>query len=444
VAAFTAAARLDHPSREWDDCGVRRSGIFLVVLIGLVVAAQAQAAVRFAEPGGDGPEPCLQSDPCDIQVAVEAVAVQNGDEVVLLPGDYALGVDPLAINDTINLHGQAGQPRPRLTGTGLPLLSSASNGDNSTVSDLELVKPNAGIALQIFQAPMTVERVVVTSGGFGACNPATTGAVIRDSVCWQTGSGSAVEFNLFGPATHTTKLRNVTAIASGSGTSLGLHLDANNGANLTFDAKNVIAEGATADVRAQSDGDPGSAATITLANSNYATADTVGPATSVTPAGTGTNQTAAPLLANPAGGDFHQLVGSPTIDGGTSDPDLGATDLDGQPRSLGAVPDIGADEFDPGPPEVAPEVDSDPPETEILKGPKKKTKKRKAKFEFGSDEPGSTFQCRLDKADFEPCDASEQFKVKRKKHTLRVRAKDPAGNVDPTPAQRKWKVKKKR
>jgi hypothetical protein len=376
-------------------------------------------------------------------VAVEAVPVQNGDEVVLVPGDYNIGGSDLLINDRINLHGQAGQPRPRITSTGVPAISSGPNGDNSTVSDLELVKPNNGIALQIFQAPMTVERVVVTSGGFGACSPATTGAVLRDSVCWQTGSGSAVEYNLNGAATHTVKLRNVTAIATGPGTSLGIHLEAQNGSDLTVDAKNVIADGVTADVRAATNGDPSTSATITLANSNYATADTVGPATSVTPAGTGTNQTAAPLFANPAGGDFHQLAGSPTIDAGASDPDLGATDLDGQPRSLGTVPDIGADEFDPGPPEVPPEVDSDPPETEILKGPKKKTKKRKAKFEFGSDEPGSTFQCRLDKADFEPCDPSEQLKVKRKKHTLRVRAKDPAGNVDPTPAQRKWKVKKK-
>src|SRR6266511_3001289 len=87
--------------------------------------------------------------------------------------------------------------------------------------------------------------------------------------------------------------------------------------------------------------------------------------------------------------------------------------------------------------------DTDPPETTITKGPKKKTEKRKAKFEFSSDEPGSTFECKLDKGGFEPCDASEKFKLKRKRHTLEVRAVDPAGNVDPTPAERKWRIKKK-
>jgi DNA-binding beta-propeller fold protein YncE len=100
-------------------------------------------------------------------------------------------------------------------------------------------------------------------------------------------------------------------------------------------------------------------------------------------------------------------------------------------RDLTVSPDADAD-------------DTDPPETLIVRGPKKKTKKRKAKFEFASDEPDSTFECKLDRKDFAPCDASEKFKVKRRKHKLQVAAVDPAGNVDPTPALRKWKVKKKK
>jgi 6-phosphogluconolactonase (cycloisomerase 2 family) len=87
-------------------------------------------------------------------------------------------------------------------------------------------------------------------------------------------------------------------------------------------------------------------------------------------------------------------------------------------------------------------ADTDPPETTITKGPRGKTKKRKAKFKFTSDEPGSTFQCKLDKKPFVPCAPPFKKKVKRKKHKFQVRAIDPAGNVDPTPAKRKWKVKK--
>ena len=59
----------------------------------------------------------------------------------------------------------------------------------------------------------------------------------------------------------------------------------------------------------------------------------------------GGNQTdREPLFANAAGGDFHQLPASPTIDAGTQDALLGSADIDGDPRTLGLAPDIGADE----------------------------------------------------------------------------------------------------
>jgi hypothetical protein len=97
-----------------------------------------------------------------------------------------------------------------------------------------------------------------------------------------------------------------------------------------------------------------------------------------------------------------------------------------------------------GPPGAGGGADTTPPDTTITKGPKKKSKKRKATFEFVSSEPGSTFQCKLDKHDFAPCSSPDAFKVKKGKHTFQVRAIDPAGNVDPTPAEQTWKVKKKK
>ena len=89
-----------------------------------------------------------------------------------------------------------------------------------------------------------------------------------------------------------------------------------------------------------------------------------------------------------------------------------------------------------------PANDSDPPETTIGKQPKAKTTKRKAKFSLSSSEPGSTFECELDKGDFEPCAARQKFKVKPGKHRAEFRAIDPAGNRDPTPAVAKWTVKR--
>jgi hypothetical protein len=89
-------------------------------------------------------------------------------------------------------------------------------------------------------------------------------------------------------------------------------------------------------------------------------------------------------------------------------------------------------------------VDADRPETTIDKAPKKKSSKRKAKFAFSSDEPGSTFECMLDKGEFGACGATVKFKVKTGKHKLQVRATDAVGNVDQTPAVAKWKVKRKK
>ncbi len=88
--------------------------------------------------------------------------------------------------------------------------------------------------------------------------------------------------------------------------------------------------------------------------------------------------------------------------------------------------------------------DQVPPETTITRQPKDKTKKKLTTFEFSSSESGSTFQCSLDGDPFAPCSSPDVFKVKRGKHSFAVRATDPVGNADPTPASDDWKVKKKR
>jgi hypothetical protein len=88
-------------------------------------------------------------------------------------------------------------------------------------------------------------------------------------------------------------------------------------------------------------------------------------------------------------------------------------------------------------------VDTTGPVATIVKGPKKKTSKTKAKFTFSASEAGSSFECKLDKKAFEPCTSPEKVKVKKGKHRFEVRATDPVGNVG-EPAKRSWKVKKKK
>jgi uncharacterized repeat protein (TIGR01451 family) len=84
--------------------------------------------------------------------------------------------------------------------------------------------------------------------------------------------------------------------------------------------------------------------------------------------------------------------------------------------------------------------DTTAPDTTITMEPDSNTTKRRAKFKFRSSEPGSTFECSLDGADFSPCVSPFKQRVSRAAHTFRVRATDGSGNTDETPAQYAWTV----
>ena len=63
------------------------------------------------------------------------------------------------------------------------------------------------------------------------------------------------------------------------------------------------------------------------------------------------------------------------------------------------------------------------------------------KFKFTATEVGSTFQCKMDRKPFKTCASPKKYKkLKPGKHVFKVRAIDRAGNVDPTPAKRKFTV----
>ncbi|HEU4393340.1 MAG TPA: hypothetical protein VFR04_06865 [Solirubrobacterales bacterium] len=86
-------------------------------------------------------------------------------------------------------------------------------------------------------------------------------------------------------------------------------------------------------------------------------------------------------------------------------------------------------------------TDAAPPQTKIVKAPKRKSKSRIARFRFESDESSSTFQCRLDGRPFRACTSPKRYQgLGLGKHVFEVRAIDPAGNADATPAKRKFTV----
>jgi hypothetical protein len=85
--------------------------------------------------------------------------------------------------------------------------------------------------------------------------------------------------------------------------------------------------------------------------------------------------------------------------------------------------------------------DGVPPETTIDSGPAATTTSTDATFAFSADEPGSTFECALDGAAFAACTSPVELSgLAVGAHTFAVRATDPAGNVDPTPASYAWTV----
>jgi hypothetical protein len=92
---------------------------------------------------------------------------------------------------------------------------------------------------------------------------------------------------------------------------------------------------------------------------------------------------------------------------------------------------------------AAPVPDSTPPETTITAHPKPKTRSREANFAFSASEP-ATFRCQLDGAPAFGCDSPETLNVRRGRHLFTVAAIDNADNLDATPAEYLWKVKRRR
>jgi len=86
---------------------------------------------------------------------------------------------------------------------------------------------------------------------------------------------------------------------------------------------------------------------------------------------------------------------------------------------------------------------ADPPETRIMKAPKRRSKRRVARFKFTADEP-AVFECRFDRRKFKPCESPLKRRVKPGRHRFQVRAIDSEGHVDGTPAKHRWKVKRRR
>ena len=86
-------------------------------------------------------------------------------------------------------------------------------------------------------------------------------------------------------------------------------------------------------------------------------------------------------------------------------------------------------------------VDTAPPDTSITSAPADPNGTGDASFEFESTESGSTYECQLDGGGYSACSSPKAYSgLADGSHTFEVRAIDPAGNADQTPASYTWLI----
>ncbi len=437
---------------------VGRAFLLTLATIALGVGS-AGAATRYAAPNGAGATPCeVRLDPCPLYIAAEENSGSAGDDVVELePGVYSETAGDFGPAGFVRLQagtvrGEPGEPRP--------LLRIEVNdwtwgaffvGPDATISHLEIENVAADGAAFTVQDGQ-VEDVIARSVASDRITCNFFSGVLRNSVCLNYASGAALGTNVRPHESSTTKIRNSTAIAKGAGgvgASFSYHASVP-GIVASIDARGLIARGDHKDIIARGLEyccGYGATTNVSMDHSDYAIVETEtsgSGAALITPPGTNGNILAAPLLA--ADG-FHQLPGSPTVDSGAVDDESSAADIDGEARAIGSAPDIGADELEePVGIPVSGGGASDvtdgrkAPGTRLRTHPSKRTAKRLAEFTFGSNKPGSRFECKLDRKRFRGCSSPYRRRVSPGLHFFRVRAVDPHGMPDPTPASFQWRV----
>jgi Ca2+-binding RTX toxin-like protein len=88
-----------------------------------------------------------------------------------------------------------------------------------------------------------------------------------------------------------------------------------------------------------------------------------------------------------------------------------------------------------------------PPETSVIVGGRKVHKNEKLVFAFAASVSSATFEYAIDGGPYRPCTSPLTIKSRKLsvgKHTLSVRAVQPAGNPDPTPSTIVMKIKPKK
>jgi hypothetical protein len=153
----------------------------------------------------------------------------------------------------------------------------------------------------------------------------------------------------------------------------------------------------------------------------------------------------SPAVAIPDGMALRRTIapGCPTLLEPTDDRDNSAADFSAvfpNPRPNSVAPTEHACESAGGPGGGG-ATGHGAPQTTLKRKPPHKTRDRTPTFRFVADEPGSTFQCKLDGKRFKSC--RSPFTTKKLSlghHTFKVRARDDSGQLDPSPASYSFRV----
>ena len=450
--------------------GICLSAMALLTLALAPAAAGAAGTFYARGGGGNGGASCALGDECTLPEAVKkANEAGDGSRVVLVPGPDFNPNKELMVEGEIDIGGEAGAPRPKVVGQdGVEVALRLTDG--AEIHDVDVVAGSGSAALRLLDG--SGERITATSTSPGepACEFEEV-AALSDSVCHAANGDALVVFGFF------ELVRNVDAIGGRNGIVVG----GQTGIGNEFVAWDTIAVGGPgfSDVVAETP-DKNHVGEIGMHGSDYDSVDEGAHpgAVPITPPGAEGGVTAAPQFVDPAGGNFHQLSTSPTVDAGEVFEKESELDLDRNPRKLTAHPtcggspagqiDIGAYEYVPPAPDCSPPVSpvspapiaaaAPPAPGTTLKKAKIDSDKGTASFTFAGSGSVTGFACELTrpkpkgakaskarkprKPKFVPCKSPRTYMhLAPGKYTFEVEAQGPGG-ADPTPAKHKFRIQR--
>lgn len=452
-------------------------GLAPAIVAAAIWAAPAWGHAFYVDPAAQPGATCQVGDPC--QTIAEAMAVQDPDEgspdiVVVEPGIYtenlALDVTPqvpfadrsliasgvgvhvivpaVAAQPTVEIGAAANVVGFTIRGPKPAVLNGPGRLSFNTFDSATVANGDAHVTVGTAAGGSVVDRNTFVDDGtgtqVGVASLAPGSPVIRQNDFSKL--PTAIRIDAGSPTLDGDLITHGgTGISAAAGTSVTV-------LNLTS-IGNSVADLALQDAGLTLNSSIVEDPIVAGGTSTCAISRSAGPTTGGGPCTSFQLSNAAPGFVDAAGGNYHLAAGSPLIDAG--DPALlSGLDIDGNERAIdgncdgAAVRDIGADEFErdcPPPPVVPPPVtpdppagDTDPPETSLNA---KKVDGRTATFRFGSDEPHSSFNCRIDKKPFRACESPVRYgRIDPGRHVFRVTAVDAAGNEDPVPARQRFRI----